>query len=323
MSKPADAATRSRAESEKRQSVTVAAPPPPSAPAPSAPGISAAEGGRFVDPSDGSRRRDQADPEPGYGGMNLEPARPPDGYFLGWTPGKRTRRAEAGAAWTLKRGADLVLQLHLTSTGKPERLRPQIGLYFTEDPPTATAYPLCMFADDIDLPAGAADVVVTDQFVTPVAVNVHSIYPHAHYLCRSMSAWATLPNGERRDLFRIDRWDFDWQDDYTFREPMALPAGTRFAFEYHYDNSLGNPSNPSDPPRRVTLGDRSTDEMGNLTLQVMTKDQATRRQLGEAGVRRDLDKLGYNRALLLEQRGAHAYLMFLQFRYTIIYVTIN
>ena len=140
----------------------------------------------------------------------------------------------------------------------------------------------------------------TDQFVTPVAVNVHSIYPHAHYLCRSMSAWATLPNGERRDLFRIDRWDFDWQDDYTFREPMALPAGTRFAFEYHYDNSLGNPSNPSDPPRRVTLGDRSTDEMGNLTLQVMTKDQATRRQLGEAGVRRDLDKLGYNRALLLE-----------------------
>ena len=253
-----------------------------------------------VDRTGGAQQRDAADPELGYSGMDLAPAKPPDGYFLGWTPGKRARRAPSGMAWTLHPGSDLVLQLHLTPTGKQERLAPRIALYFTEQPPTAISYPLCMFSNEIDLPAGAADVVVRDHFLTPVPVQVHSIYPHAHYLCRSMVAFATLPGGERRDLFRIDRWDLDWQDDYLYRKPIDLPAGTRLDFEYHYDNSAGNPANPSNPPQHVRLGDRSTDEMGNLTLQLITKDHAQRRQLGEASVRRDLEKLGYDSALLLE-----------------------
>ncbi len=253
-----------------------------------------------VDRSDGSRRRDAADSKPGYGGMDLAPALPPDGYFLGWTPGKRVRRAPKGMAWTLHPGSDLVLQLHLTPTGKEERLRPRIALYFTDEPPTVVSYPLCLSAKDIDLPPGAADTVITDQFVTPVPVHVHSIYPHAHYLCSNMAAWATLPSGERRDLFRIERWDFDWQDDYLYREPIALPAGTRIEFEYHYDNSAANPANPFDPPQRVRLGDRSIDEMGNLTLQLVTVDHDARRTLGEAGVRRDLEKFGYDGKLLLQ-----------------------
>jgi len=118
-----------------------------------------------------------------------------------------------------------------------------------------------------------------------------------------MAAWITLPGGSRRDLFRIDRWDFDWQDDYRFREPIAVPAGARIDFEYHYDNSEANPANPFSPPRRVRLGDKSTDEMGNLTLQVTTADLDARRALGEAGIRRGLEKLGYDAALLLELTG--------------------
>lgn len=253
-----------------------------------------------VDRSEGSRRRDAGDPGPGYAGMDLAPAAPPDGYFLGWTPGKRTRRSPKGMAWALHPGSDLVLQLHLTATGKEERLQPRIGLYFTDEPPTVVSYPLCLSSNDIDLPAGASDVVIKDQFVTPVQVQVQSIYPHAHYLCRTMAAWATLPDGQRRDLFRIDRWDFDWQDDYLYRNPIALPAGTRIEFEYHYDNSAANPANQFDPPQRVRLGDRSTDEMGNLTLQVMTVDHATRRALAEARIQNDLKKIGYDRAMLLE-----------------------
>lgn len=256
-----------------------------------------------VDQTSHSRQRDALDAEFGFPGMDLGNAKPPDGYFLGWTPGKRTERSPAGMAWRLSPGDDLVLQLHLTPTGRRETLRPRIGLYFTDVEPSVASYPLCMFALEIDLPAGAADVVIRDNFVVPVAVEVHSVYPHAHYLCRSMVAWATLPGGTRRDLFRIDRWDFDWQDDYRFRKPVPLPAGTRIDFEYHYDNSEANPANPSSPPQRVRGGDRSIDEMGNLTLQVTTADFDTRRVLGEAGIRRDLEKVGYDTALLLELTG--------------------
>jgi len=247
-----------------------------------------------------SHERAAADPEPGFAGMDMGNARPPDGNFIGWTPGKQTRPSSEGMAWTLIPGDDLVLQLHLTPTGKLETLRPRIGLYFTDVPPSVVSYPLGMFVEEIDLPAGAADVVLRDHFVTPVPIDVHSVYPHAHYLCRSMEVWATQPDGARVDLFRIDRWDFDWQDDYTYRKPLSLPAGTRIEFEYRYDNSEANPANPSSPPRRVRFGDKTTDEMGNLTLQVTTADLDARRVLGEASIRRDLEKVRYRAALLLD-----------------------
>lgn len=253
-----------------------------------------------VDATSRSRQLDARDPEPGYAGMLMGNAKPPDGWFLGWTPGKRVHESPPGMAWRLAPGSDLVLQLHLTPTGKQETVRPQIGLYFTDVPPSVVSYPLCLFANDIDLPPGAADVVVRDAFVLPVPVEVHSVYPHAHYLCVRMAAWATPPGGERRDLFRIERWDFDWQDDYRYREPIALPKGTRIEFEYHYDNSADNPANPSSPPRHVKLGDTSLDEMGNLTLQVTTQGLDARRTIGEAGVKKELQRVGYDTALLLE-----------------------
>ncbi|HEX6813479.1 MAG TPA: tetratricopeptide repeat protein [Planctomycetota bacterium] len=253
-----------------------------------------------VDATGRCRQLDARDAEAGFAGMSMGNAKPPDGCFLGWTPGKRVHESAPGMAWRLAPGSDLVLQLHLAPTGRRETVRPQIGLYFTDVPPAVITYPLCLSAKDIDLPPGASDVVVRDAFVLPVPVEVHSVYPHAHYLCRRMEAWATLPGGERRELFSIERWDFDWQDDYRYRKPMPLPAGARVEFAYHYDNSAGNPANPSSPPRHVRLGDRSIDEMGNLTLQVTVQNVEARRAIGEAGVRRELQRVGFDAALMLE-----------------------
>ncbi|MFY9344409.1 MAG: hypothetical protein WAT39_18090, partial [Planctomycetota bacterium] len=251
----------------------------------------------LVDPTGRSRRLDAQDAEPGFPGMVPGNARPPDGQFVGWTPGKQVRPCAQGMAWRLSPGDDLVLQLHLSPTGTAAVVRPRLGLYFTATPPSAVLYPLLLKSEQIDLAPGEADHAVTDQFVIPVPVTVHSLYPHAHYLCRSMAATVTPPGGAPALLFRIQRWDFDWQDDYTFREPVALPAGTRVEFEYRYDNSAGNPQNPSRPPVRVRYGQDSTDEMASLTLQVTTADVAARLVLGEAGLRRDLQRAGYDGAL--------------------------
>ena len=53
---------------------------------------------------------------------------------------------------------------------------------------------------------------------------------------------------------------------------MSLPKGTTLAMEIVYDNSAANPRNPSRPPKRVGWGQRSADEMGDLWLQVLTRD---------------------------------------------------
>jgi hypothetical protein len=40
-----------------------------------------------------------------------------------------------------------------------------------------------------------------------------------------------------------------------------VKAGTRFHVDAYYDNSAKNPRNPFDPPRRVTFGEQTFNEM--------------------------------------------------------------
>jgi len=80
---------------------------------------------------------------------------------------------------------------------------------------------------------------------------------------------ATLPSGEKKELFDIPDWKFNWQERYYFRTPVRLPKGTRLDVQVAYDNTAGNPSNPSNPPKRVTFGEQSTDEMGAMTIEIV------------------------------------------------------
>ncbi|MEC7725421.1 MAG: tetratricopeptide repeat protein, partial [Planctomycetota bacterium] len=218
-------------------------------------------------------------------------AAPPDGHFLGWTPGKTVRRSPKGMSWRLFPGDDFVLQLHAVPVGKPERVRPKIGVWFTDEGMRQPYELVMLFSEEIDLAPGARDVVVRDHLVLPVPVALHAIYPHAHYVCRRMSATATLPDGSKQRLFAIDAWDFDWQDDYLYREPVSLPAGTRVEMEYVYDNSEDNDNNPIRPPQRVRFGQESTDEMATLTLALTVQSPQARDALALASVDRDLEKL--------------------------------
>ncbi|MED5558940.1 MAG: tetratricopeptide repeat protein, partial [Acidobacteriota bacterium] len=148
-------------------------------------------------------------------------------------------------------------------------LRASIGLYFADRPPKEQAYALRLGSMDIDVAAGDPAYVIEDSYVLPVDVRVLSVYPHAHYLARDMQGYATFPNGRREWLIRIMEWDFLKQDRYTYKEPLFLPAGTRLTMRFTYDNSAENPRNPNRPPRRVVYGPNSSDEMGDLWVQVL------------------------------------------------------
>jgi hypothetical protein len=85
--------------------------------------------------------------------------------------------------------------------------------------------------------------------------------PHMHWLGKDFTFKAVKPDGTEVPLIRIDRWDFNWQGTYAFDEPVYLPEGTSFEMLAHFDNSAGNPNNPSDPPVTVRWGDQTNDEM--------------------------------------------------------------
>lgn len=234
-----------------------------------------------------SRQLDEQDPAPGYEGLAPFSLKDPDGYFLGWTPGQRADTGIADAAWTLTAGNDLVLMLHLKPTGKREVIQASLGLYFSDTPPTKVPTLLRIGRQDIDIPAGEARHVITESYTVPVDVDVYTVYPHAHYRAREIKGYATLPDGTRRWLLFIRDWDFNWQEVYRFKNPVSLPAGSAVAMEFTYDNSAQNPRNPHQPPRRATFGKNSSDEMGDLWVQVVPR-RASERTLLTADYSRKL-----------------------------------
>jgi len=221
----------------------------------------------LLDDSGDVRRLDEREPGPGFGGMDVPGARFPEGHFLGWAPGKRVTPERF--PWSLEPGTDLVVQLHLKPTGRAEGVQPSIGLYFTDAPPERIPIVLRLGSKTIDIPAGDAAYEVVDRLTLPVDVRAFSISPHAHYLASSMQVEATLPTGGVRTLLRIPEWNFNWQDEYAWTEPVLLRRGTTIEMRYRYDNSARNPHNPSAPPRRVRFGSETSDEMGELLLQVV------------------------------------------------------
>jgi Flp pilus assembly protein TadD len=244
------------------------------------------------------RQRDGQDGQPGFPGMDVETEVSgefdPDSHFLFWKPGSPPQEEPPDMGWKLDPGSDLIVNLHLQPTGKPEIVDVAVGLYFADRP--ATRFPMLLQLEHdgaLDIPPGAARFVVTDHLKLPIAVDLLAIYPHAHYLGKLIDAWAVLPDGSQRALLKINDWNINWQATYTYRDPISLPAGTTVEMRILYDNTENNPRNPSHPPKRVQGGNRSTDEMGHVWLQVLPKkagEDDPRQLLQQAAMLRRIEK---------------------------------
>jgi tetratricopeptide (TPR) repeat protein len=146
----------------------------------------------------------------------------------------------------------------------------------------------------IDLPAGATNTVVEQRTVLPVDTELHAVLPHAHYLAKRVEGFAILPDGTRRSLLRIPDWDFNWQTEYRYATPVRLPRGTTLGMQYTYDNSTNNARNPHQPPRRVTFGLQTSDEMAELWFQLLATTRADFDKLAQAAQARtvvDIEEL--------------------------------
>jgi Ca2+-binding EF-hand superfamily protein/mono/diheme cytochrome c family protein len=221
----------------------------------------------FVVDSDTARERDAADATPGFRGMSI-PVRERIG---GYVPGVVAQPLPEDFAYPLPAHTDIVLQSHFHPSGKAEQERMTVGIYFAKEPPSRKLLSIQIppgfgRGAGIDVPAGESHYVITDRFTLPAPVTGYLVSGHAHYVCSQMNMTAKLPDGTEKSLLKIDDWDLNWQGQYTFDEPVSLPAGTELTTTLVYDNSPNNLQNPFSPPKRVRWGIESTDEMGSMTL---------------------------------------------------------
>jgi tetratricopeptide (TPR) repeat protein len=228
-----------------------------------------------VDETRKSRQLAEKQNPPGFDGMETpETAVMPGGQLLGFQPGKTPSFSPEGLAWILKTNTDLVLQVHMNRSGKPETVQPSVAFYFTDRAPTNRCFRLKLTSFQLDIPPGATNYQTRQSYTLPVDASVLRISAHAHYLGKSLRGYALLPSGERRELIWIKDWDFKWQGDYGYARPVWFPKGSTLNLDYTYDNSTNNIRNPHSPPERVRWGLQSSDEMGELTLQLLPENEA-------------------------------------------------
>ena len=216
----------------------------------------------FLDTSGVGRQKDEATPAPGWttsGSIDI----PVAGMLGVWTPGMTPRFFPKNVGMPIKPKTDLVLQLHLHPSGKVESDQSSIALYYAKpgEEPTSSTSTFVVGSLLIDIKAGEPNHTLKTSVTLPADMTLISLLPHMHLIGKEMKLTATLPDGTVKPLIWIDDWNFLWQDNYVYQEPVHLPAGTKLETLARYDNSAENPANPQKPPGRVLFGNDSTDEM--------------------------------------------------------------
>ena len=221
----------------------------------------------FIDEFNQSARLEGADSGPGYtcfGGAGFLNGL---GGLGGWVPGTSPQMFPLGTGVRIPKGARIVMQVHYSlldfsriSSGSPDPDLTRVGMYTSPVPLEEISF-LPVVNPFFTIPAGESHYQVKAVLPISRTAELVSIAPHMHLLGREATVVAIFPNGDTRQLIRIDDWNFQWQGNYIYRNPIVLPAGTIIELTAYYDNSLNNFRNPSSPPVTVRWGERTRDEM--------------------------------------------------------------
>ncbi|MGZ3709410.1 MAG: redoxin domain-containing protein, partial [Bdellovibrionota bacterium] len=207
-----------------------------------------------------SAKLDHQDGKPGYtcfGGPGVSRA----GVLGGWAPGTVARFAPPGIGTPVPAGAKMVMQVHYHHDGKLEMDQTRVGLHFAAQKPEHNLEIWGVLNKEFKIPAGNAAYSVGAELELPFNVHVVNIFPHMHLLGKDMRVEAITPDGANRCMVHVPDWDFDWQGFYEYKDFIALPKGTKIRLTATYDNSELNPNQFNHPPKDVSYGEKTTDEM--------------------------------------------------------------
>lgn len=200
------------------------------------------------------------------------------GSVGGYAVGAESNIYDGDTGTYLPPGGAIGYQMHYTPYGKEAVDKSQIGVYFRKDPPKYIMRSVVVIDPTIEIAPNTARAKEVAYVYFPNDALLYSAFPHAHYRAYSSDLWLETPDGKKKLLLSLPRYDFNWQRAYTFAQPVKIPAGSRVIANYVYDNSKRNPANP-DPTIKVTWGEQSHEEMLFTQLSFRWADETAAKQI--------------------------------------------
>ncbi|MGH9786371.1 MAG: hypothetical protein ACRD88_19555 [Terriglobia bacterium] len=214
------------------------------------------------------------------------------GLLMEWAIGKQFDEYHQDTGKLLLPGAKIRWEVHYHSVGETIRDHVELGIYLYpkgQVPKHRTRLVAFRASPARVLDIRPNTIAETQAFhVLKEAAKLESFQPHMHLRGKAMSMEAILPDGTTRMLSHVDRFIFNWMNNYIYADDAApvLPKGTVLRLSAWHDNTAANPNNP-DPNQWVGWGDRTIDEMAHAWVNVTNlteeeyKDWATKNKASE------------------------------------------
>jgi hypothetical protein len=185
-----------------------------------------------------------------------------DGNFItGRVPGGTAFRLDEGVALCIPAGSVVGLQIHYTTTGKPETNGMQVGFRFPRETIHKQVRHIQATTSRFTIPPGASAHPVSASRTLPVNASGIGMFAHMHLRGKDMTFIAHSPDGKDETLLSIPAYHYGWQQNYRWAPgTKKFPKGTRIEAIAHFDNSPFNPFNP-DPTTTVRHGPQTVQEM--------------------------------------------------------------
>jgi thiol-disulfide isomerase/thioredoxin len=182
-------------------------------------------------------------------------------FITGRVPGGTAMTLGRGIAFRIPKGSVIGLQIHYTTTGKPEKNRMSVGFNFPREVVRQELRHLQATTSKFEIPPGAAAHEVKATRTLPVEATGLGMFAHMHLRGKDMTFLAHAPSGETETLLSIPNYHYDWQQNYRWQPgTKKFPKGTKIEAVAHFDNSRFNPFNP-DPTVAVRHGQQTVEEM--------------------------------------------------------------
>jgi mono/diheme cytochrome c family protein len=182
------------------------------------------------------------------------------GGLGGITPNKTGIVYPQGTARLLRKGSNIILQMHYTTIGEATKDRTSVGLIFAKEAPKRVLGGGQVMNLGFVIPPGAPNHEVKASKTFQEDTYLIAMMPHMHVRGKDFTYTVTYPDGRSEIILHVPKYDFDWQLTYELKKPLLLPKGTKLDCVAHFDNSTRNKFNP-DPTSEVRWGDQTWEEM--------------------------------------------------------------